>query len=119
MKVLKIIGFVIIGIIIIGGGILVLYKSTYPPKKIFVTDISVTDSNITLKATFIDSALAYKGYNVEYRNEALFFKIKAGLISFKKSKDINISVSNSFGKIKEVYLEDNNPANNVLIWPKK
>ena len=118
MKIVKIVGIIMLGIIIIGLVILMLSKSTVRPSNVFVKDVDASDNKVTLKGTFMDSAIKYKGYTAEYKNEELYIKIKGGLISFSKTKEINISIANSYGKIKGVYLQDDTPSGNILIWPK-
>lgn len=117
MKRLLVIGIVIAVIIILGVGI-VLSKSTVNPKTIAVMDVTATDSKIDLKGSFTNSSLQYKGYTAEYKNEILYISIKGGLVSFSKPKDMNISMENTYGKIKEIYLQGDTASDNVLIYPR-
>ena len=118
MKIVKITGSIILGIFIIGLVVLLLFNSTVHPKNIFVSAVNVSDSKITLKGTFTDSAILYKGYKAEYKNSTLYIKIKGGLFSFSNSKDLNLSIINKYGKIKEIYLQDDSSSGNVLIFPR-
>lgn len=110
---------ILIVIIIIGVVLLMFYKSTVAPSKVFVSELNVSDSKITLKGTFTDSAIKYSGYKATYNNSKLYIKVKAGLFTFSKSKDVNISITNSYGKIDEIYLQDATSKENRLIYPKK
>jgi hypothetical protein len=120
---MKIFG-IILGIIIVLVVLYLFYGITEPPRWIGIIDRNVTDKKITVSGTFGESAKAYTGYSTQYNNEKLYIKIRStialGYLPFlKKSGDFIISIPNKNGEIKEVYLQGDNPSENVLIWPKK
>ncbi len=126
-KLLIILGALII-IIIIGIASINYSKSTVNPHSIAIVDINVSDSKIDLKGMFSFSGpLSYKGYTAEYKNEALYIKIKGGLILFPPSPSsdpglapvINISMKNTYGNVKKIYLQGDSVSDNILIYPKK
>lgn len=119
MKVVKIVGGTILGIIIIGLVVFLLSSSTIHPNNVFIKEVNVSDSQVTLKGTFIESARQYKGYKIDYKNEGLYIKIKGALLSFSKTKEIDISIANKYGRIEKIYLQGDTLSVNKRIWPEK
>lgn len=94
-------------------------KSVLNPYIVAILDVNVSDKKITLKGTLVNSSLQFKGYTVKYENEILYISIEGGLISLSKPKDIDISIDNTYGKIKKIYLQGDTTSNIMLIYPKK
>lgn len=116
----KIVGTVALAAVFLIVGVVVtkLFYTTISPRDVFVKDINFSNNQVALTGTILSSAIKYKGYDVQYKNGALYIKIKGGLISFSKPEDINILVSSN-NEIREIYLEDDTSSENILIWPKK
>lgn len=110
----------IIILIIIGVVVSMLFIKTINPHNIFVTQANVSDNTIEVVGEFTDGFNHFKGYKTEYVDETHFIKIKGGIGFLMKqgSGGINILMNNTFGNIKEVYLQDHS-GNKVQIWAKE
>lgn len=103
-----------------GIGGLLMYSRTVNPYYLSVKEVNVTDQLISLNGIGIfQSAINYKGYNINYKNEVLFIEIKEGspIGPFKSKLTNNISFKNKYGRIKEIYFQGKVPSENRLIWP--
>ncbi len=119
MKKIRIILTIVISIIIIGVMFNMIFTFTVHPSVIFVKNVNVTNNIIAMEGEFAASAIWFKGYRAEYHNNILYIKIKGSSISFPNlSGSINISIPNKYGTINKIYLQDNVPSGNIIIWPK-
>lgn len=96
-----------------------LYYTTIPINEVWITSINSNDNQTTLKGKLTTSAIQYKDYKYHYKDEALYIKIKGGIISLTKPKEIDITISHGEEVVKEVYLEGDSPSENILIWQQK
>lgn len=86
-------------------------------------ELNVTKENINIKGSIGESAKAYRGYDVNYKNENLYIKIRSSIALelpplLHRSGEFIISIPNKYGKINEIYFEGRDPSDNTRIWPK-
>lgn len=86
------------------------------PEEIMVTKTQVSPELITIQGGFGDSISKYHGYNISHHDHSLFIQIKGSKLPIRGHKDFNISFSNTYGNIAEIYLlgHDNTKRK---IWP--
>ena len=98
----------------------ILHNNVVNTSSIYISNIGVSDKKIDLSGSFSASAIFYRGYSVDYRDENLYISLKGNVFNTTNSSgEFNISIPNKYGKIKEIYLEGATPTEKVLIWPKK
>ncbi|GEM_PF-2371339 len=87
----------------------------------FVVPISiiVASNSVSINGSLSASALWYYGYETEYRDAALYVRIKGGSINLPNSSgDFMISIPNTFGIIDKIYLQGSAANDIKLIWEK-
>lgn len=86
------------------------------PEEIMVTKTTVSPEFITIQGGFGDSISKYHGYNITHHDHSLFIQIKGSKLPIRGHKDFNISFSNTYGNINEIYLVGQDNAKKK-IWP--
>ncbi len=116
---LRIAIFTSIGIIVFGLVYTMVFNFSVDPGFIYIKNIDVSDSKITLKGHILGSAEQFKGYKIKHSGNVLYITIKGSLVTSSPSKgDIDISVANTYGEIEKIYLRGGKKSGNILIWPK-
>ena len=122
MKKMFIATLLIVGLILVGIAVFIFMMSnvTIASSTMSVRSIEVSDRAIDLKLDFSASGLQYKGFVTEYRDDSLFIKINGTYIGFFASDPSSgISIPNSYGEIKAIYLSDGaDEKNSRRIWQK-
>ncbi|MDP9701535.1 hypothetical protein J2T16_004477 [Paenibacillus intestini] len=85
-------------------------------EKIMVTKTQVSSELITIQGGFGDSISKYHGYNISHHDHSLFIQIKGSQLPIGGHNDFNISFSNTYGNIDEIYLVGQDNAKRK-IWP--
>lgn len=112
-----ILGIIIVIVIIVGSIISVFYsQSLINPNSLGVANVTVNNNKIAFRIDNFGSALGLVKYTTEYKNEVLYIKVYGALKSLSKPFN-NISIDNTYGKIKEIYLQGNTPVEKKLIYP--
>lgn len=86
------------------------------PEEIMVTKTEVSPELITIQGGFGDSISKYHGYNISHHDHSLSIQIKGSKLPIRGHKDFNISFSNTYGNINEIYLSGQDNAKRK-IWP--
>ncbi|MCP1135260.1 hypothetical protein NKT34_18325 [Paenibacillus polysaccharolyticus] len=86
------------------------------PEEIMVTKTTVSPELITIQGGFGDSISKYHGYNISHHDHSLFIQIKGSKLPIRGHNDFNISFSNTYGNIDEIYLVGQDNAKRK-IWP--
>jgi len=84
-----------------------------------VESVAVSASSIYLRLLPHNSAAKFRGYETEYRDEALYVRVRCGLLSlpFQRSDGFDFSIPNQYETIRAIYLwQDGTPAGDALIW---
>ena len=111
---------IILSVVTISGVIMLFWSSYVPTSNILITSKFIDDATINLHVTFSDSALVSKWYSLKYNNGELRIKIKHGLVSFSKNKEIDISISRQdYKDIRKIYLEGKESSDIILLWQSK
>ncbi|WP_036667961.1 hypothetical protein [Paenibacillus sp. HW567] len=98
-------------------GFLFMFTNIINPSSIFISQCNISNHIISIKGGFSDSANRYRGYKVDYSDNALYIKIKGSILSLNGSTgDFNISIKNSFGDIQKIYLQGSDSSQRTLIW---
>lgn len=116
MKIGMIIGFfiVIIGIILLSN------FNVINPESIYISESKVSDQSISLTGGFIDSASLYKGYKVDYHDQALYIQIQGNLLSLQKSSgEFHLNIKNEYKDLHKIYIQGSDKTKLELIWEKR
>lgn len=112
-------GIIVSAVIIVVVPVIIgiyMFNKVVDPEEIMVTKSEVSSELITLKGGFVDSISRYHGYNVSHNNNSLFIQIKGSKLPIGGSKDFNISFSNAYEKVEEIYLLGPDDSKKK-IWP--
>ncbi|WP_434752306.1 hypothetical protein [Paenibacillus amylolyticus] len=99
--------------IIIGSYML---NKVVDPEEIMITKTEVSPELITIQGGFGDSIRRYHGYNISHHDHSLLIQVKGSKLPIGGHKDFNISFSNTYGNIAEIYLLGHDNAKRK-IWP--
>lgn len=90
------------------------------PDLIFVSNSNVTEQNVSIAGGFVSSADLYRGYSVDYHDQAMYVKIKGNIIGLSKSSgEFHINIENKYGDVNKIYIQGTEPPDDKLIWEKK
>lgn len=89
------------------------------PNAVIISQSNVTEESITLTGGFADSASNYRGYSVEYHDQALYVKIKGNILPFPNSSgNFNINFENKYSNVNKIYIQGSEESDRNLIWEK-
>lgn len=112
--------FLVLALVLIAGlGGIWMSPNVMNPDLIFVSNSNVIEQNISIAGGFVSSADQYRGYSVDYHDEALYIKVKGHLIGFYGSSGaFNINIENQYGDVNKIYIQGAELADHKLIWEK-
>lgn len=115
--------FFVLAIVLIAGlGGIWMSPNVMNPDLIFVSNSNVTEQNISIAGGFVSSGDQYRGYSVDYHDQALYVKIKGNIFGLPKSSGyFNINIENKYGDgdVNKIYIQGTEPIDHKLIWEKK
>ena len=95
-------------------------SKTLDPNSIAINDIIVEENVISISGSITDSAISFKDYKINNKNNKLYIEIRGKSINFgKKDGTFNIKVdSEKYGDISEIYFTNSDESETLKIWPK-
>jgi hypothetical protein len=115
LYILAIIIFLIVGV----GGFVIfnITHFTVSPSVIAIRSVDVSPKAISVSGDFMASAIWSVGYKTQYSDQNLYIRIIGSSINYSHlNGGINLSVPNTYGNIKAVYMVGG-PEGGVMIWP--
>ncbi len=93
------------GLLIFGVIFAMIFSWTVSPRDLYINRVKVTDEKITIEGDFTIPFPKYKSYNIQYKNNVLYVRIKDGFLNRKKG--IHLTLENRYSGLKEIYVVGN------------
>lgn len=105
-------------IIVLVGGYLYLTTVTHNELNVAIRSIDVSDHELNVVGSSVNSANGYSGYDYEIEGDTLYLQLNyTTLVSSKTpSGDFDITINDNFTNIKRVYIEGEKQGYLLLVW---
>ena len=112
------IGIVVV-IVLAVGVIYVLSHGHTSTSNIHVSSVSVSSSTVSFTGGFAGSAMWYNGYTATYTDGSLYLDIQVSSIQLPgmAGDPFTVSIPNTYGNIKQIYLRGQGAEGDKQIWP--
>lgn len=126
-KALKIIAFIILGIIILNlvvfvtsrhGWRLFGFSKCERPRTLHPRIVYVTDDDVRIVGSISSSASAYVGNTYKVKDNAMYIGIKENILFgfYERIGDYDFTIEQDMSQIEKIYLTEGNPETDKCIW---
>ena len=101
------------------GVVYVLSHGHTSTDNIHVSSVSVSSSTVSFTGGFAGSAMWYNGYTATYKDGSLYLDIQVSSIQLPglAGDPFTVSIPNTYGDIKQIYLRGQSAEGDKQIWP--